>query len=120
MSARLFVDCDDTLVIYENDRPINPYGAVYGEPYRLNTDLIEAIDGWDGPVFIWSGGGVEYARRWGREIWPSFHDWGVPLGKDIEAYSLVRPNDTCVDDLPLNVPGTVMTADEFIAARKTA
>ena len=34
MSARLFVDCDDTLVIYENDRLINPYGAVRGEPYR--------------------------------------------------------------------------------------
>ena len=112
---RLFIDCDDTLVIYENDNPINPYGSLLGEPYRLNTDLIEVVKSWEGQVFVWSGGGLEYAQAWAREAFgDEFDDWGVPLIKDESTFGLVRVGDVCVDDQPLDLPGSVMTSEAFL------
>ncbi len=53
MRKRLFVDCDDTLVLYEDpvtkvldsdmESSPHPYGYRYGQPYRVNAALVKSI-----------------------------------------------------------------------------
>ena len=64
---RLFVDVDDTLVLYEDTTKVaHPYGYDRGEPYSFNWPLVEGIrqfrqDNPDGLIIVWSGGGAAYA-----------------------------------------------------------
>ncbi len=113
--ATLWLDCDDTLVIWldEDGQPLegqNPYGGG-SQRWKWNEELIRAIDwvsDWD--LAIWSGGGAQYAARW-RDLlrW----DLADAYSKDTR---LPQPNDLCVDDMPLKVACEVMTWQEFVGA----
>ncbi len=39
----LFVDVDDTLVLYQNDNAVNPFGYYMDVPYLFNDKLIEGV-----------------------------------------------------------------------------
>jgi len=96
---RLFVDCDDTLIIWEGagDGP-HPYGAG-AEGYHVNEPLVRAIGALlqrnqDIDLFIWSGGGRGYAQTWANEV--HFDPEPTALAKDT---GLVRAGDIVVDDM---------------------
>lgn len=93
------MDVDDTLVLYDGDGS-HPYGVYYGEG-RPNKALIGRILLFEGDVFVWSGGGLDYARAIGRQLLPAV-DF-TPLTKDQESFPLVRPGDIVVDDQPIPV-----------------
>jgi len=97
----LFVDVDDTLIIYDRPPP-NPYGYYDGIPWRVNQPLLEGIrqfhlDNPEVQIIMWSGGGKEYA-----EIWIArFGLAGLAVGmlKDQWSLSLIQEGDIVVDDL---------------------
>ena len=103
--VRLFVDVDDTLVLYDLDAP-NPYGIYYGTPYTINEPLLEGIKQFqlDNPnelIVIWSGGGKEYARMWGEDKLGL--EGMIYLLKDKDSFWLVNPGDIVIDDQPLKI-----------------
>lgn len=119
-SPGLFVDCDDTLILYldpdgnVDESGPHPYGAG-ADKYIHNERLIAGIRRWrernDGPVVIWSGGGGDYAAAFAVET-------GVvcdsALAKDS---SVPRDGDLCVDDdswFFRSSRGTVMSWREFL------
>jgi hypothetical protein len=114
MSTKVFVDCDDTLVIYENYNVINPYGYYMGEPWKPNLPLIQAIyqNAWNIGVYVWSGGGRDYANMWGRKFFPTDVLW-TPLDKDTSTLKLVRKGDIVIDDQILEVEGTLFFPDDL-------
>ncbi len=67
--SRIFVDVDDTLVLYESDVPINPYGIYQGLNWKPNLDLIghlynATVKDPLVSIIVWSGGGKSYAEMW--------------------------------------------------------
>lgn len=108
---RLFVDCDDTLVLWPDEPHLNQDKKLWqGDEYELNHPLIEEIKIFfrDRPredaLIIWSGGGADYAATWARRCFP--HGEYLSLSKDI-----VLPNedDICIDDMAIRVPCLLMT-----------
>ena len=97
----LFIDVDDTLIIYDRPAP-NPYGFFQGTPWRVNQPLLDGIrrfhaDNPEAQIIIWSGGGKEYT-----EIWiDRFGLTGLVVGmlKDHWSLSLIQEGDIVVDDL---------------------
>lgn len=101
MSKRLFVDVDDTLVLYDLNAP-NPYGIYQGVPYKLNDKLIEGIkkyhiDNPDELIIVWSGGGREYAEMWINNI--GLNNIAYPLEKSKETFHLIQDNSIVIDDM---------------------
>jgi len=103
---RLFVDCDDTLILY-NQKGINPYGLHYGTPFTVNTGLVTYIRKWakdnpDALVVIWSGGGKAYAELCASLA--GVGDLGATyLCKDRDTFALVHEGDIVFDDQPIKV-----------------
>ncbi len=95
--STLFVDVDDTLVLYQTD---NLWQALI-RGGLLNEPLIERIRAWKGPIVIWSAGGEEYARSAGRRALGDLAF--TALEKDSVGYSLVLPGDVVVDNDPIPV-----------------
>ena len=94
---RIFIDCDDTLILYQSVGP-NPFGFYMETPYEVNTELVQRIRNWaaqnpDDSIFIWSGGGEGYAKMWMNRL--RLGDIAVPLGKEPD---LIRDGDIVVDD----------------------
>ena len=130
---RLFVDCDDTLVLWLNQdgQPLegqNPYGGG-SDKYELNTALIGTVvdfldtnPGWD--LVVWSGGGSQYAKVWADRCFP-FHDlhteephrtrWLLSAHVRTKDINLPVAEDVCVDDQSLGTPGCVHTWQDFVA-----
>ncbi|KKL05781.1 hypothetical protein LCGC14_2219230 [marine sediment metagenome] len=57
---RLFVDCDDTLILYDSEGEVHPYGFVRDEPYRINDTLVAFVKAFyakypNALITIWSG-----------------------------------------------------------------
>jgi len=101
--TRLFVDVDDTLVLYDKVGP-NPYGLYHGTPWTPNHRLVEGIKQFrlDNPtelIVVWSGGGLEYAHQWNHDL--GFDDTIISLTKDVSTLHLVRDGDIVVDDQDL-------------------
>ncbi len=100
--VNLWVDVDDTLVLYQTDQAVNPYGYYMGTPYLFNEKLIKGIKKFsrDHPaalIVVWSGGGAEYAEMWAHKL-------GIGhlvhcMTKDKLSLALVREGDICVDDM---------------------
>ena len=94
---RLFVDVDDTLVRWKGAYEPHPYG--FGaEGWEPNLDVIRYIRDWkatnpDGQVFIWSGGGREYAATWRDTLIPGLHTTTMS-----KIPSFTQPGDTIIDD----------------------
>lgn len=118
---RLFVDCDDTLVLWtdasgavEDDRG-HPYGAG-AKGWKPNEALIDCITRRRAEfetVIVWSGGGAEYAGKWLERLLP----WAdFCASKDIK---LPRADDLCVDDATLTVAGRLITPQQFIEESRT-
>jgi len=103
---RLFVDVDDTLVIYENlGRDFNAYGVLEGEKWRINVPLYNSIIRFldEHPkelVVIWSGGGGWYAEKVSKQI---FSETAIEkltfMDKFGKNFALVRKGDIVVDDM---------------------
>ena len=117
---RLYVDCDDTLILwplYEGTQ------VVSGADWKLNQPLIEAVTKFmqfnpSYDLVIWSGGGVDYARRWAEKCFPD-KAWEIQpklLRGMINAYILVGPNgdDICVDDSDIAPLCKTYKPQEFI------
>ncbi len=119
MRRRLFVDCDDTLILYdttEDDGGHSPYGFLRGQPYRVNDELVGSIRAWadDNPcslVVVWSGGGDKYARVIADLVLPGLHV--SAMIKDMSTFDLVRAGDVVVDDQGLNVAARVFGPGEW-------
>ena len=102
---RLFVDCDDTLVLYCNGLrcehgDVHPYGSKY-DPWVPNEPLIAHIKAFrerhpDALIVVWSGGGKGYAQGFIDKLLP---DLGITaLDKWAPSTDLVRAADFVVDD----------------------
>ena len=112
MAKRLFVDCDDTLVLYQNDNDINPYGYYLEDPWNPNVELIDAIaDHYlSVQLYIWSGGGQEYAAMWARSLFsPRMNRELVTLSKGRDTIEIVREGDIVIDDMNIRTRGTLYT-----------
>lgn len=112
---RLFVDVDDTLVQYDSEGEIHPYGFVRNEPYRVNQQLVTYIRQFrvkrpEALIVIWSGGGTQYAAQVAAEMLPGVDV--VPMLKDKTTFKLVRPEDIVFDDEPIHVLGQVFRPDD--------
>ncbi|KKM22552.1 hypothetical protein LCGC14_1624140 [marine sediment metagenome] len=110
--SRLFVDCDDTLIIYDNedDGELHAYGYLKGFPYHLNGPLVSYIKWFaeeypEELIVIWSGGGGDYARTIAERIFPGMEV--ATMIKDETTYPLVRENDIVVDDQDLPLPNKI-------------
>jgi hypothetical protein len=122
---RLFVDCDDTLVLWLNDgKPTSgplvpegphPYGAG-ADRWLPNEALLVAVRAHmasspDDHLIIWTGGGEAYARTWAGRLFPQ-GDYYAAISKDTR---LPLPGDLCVDDMPMKVACDLVTWQEFVA-----
>ncbi len=106
---RLFVDCDDTLLIYDDTyQEVNPFGHLHGTPFTKNQALIDFMYSINENValFIWSGGGKNYAQVITDLLGLDELD-PVCLIKDYTTFDLVRPGDIVIDDQDINVPTEV-------------
>jgi hypothetical protein len=116
MSAqRLFVDCDDTLLLFDDGAEAHPYGFWKGDKYRINVPLVDYVTQFrkDNPcalVVIWSGGGREYAEEVKRAVFGDFD--AVTMVKDRTTFHMVREWDLVVDDQDLGVRARVMRPDD--------
>ncbi len=102
IARRLFVDCDDTLVLWLDDEGDvadgpNPYGNGH-EHWKPNEELVIALENWRmrhptiDEIILWSGGGTDWARSWLRRIYPAADG---AISKDPR---IPRSDDLCVDD----------------------
>ena len=121
MRKRLFIDCDDTLILYdtaEDDAP-SPYGYIHGQPYHVNEALAASVRAWahDNPcsmVVVWSGGGERYARTIAGIALPGLAV--QTMVKDATTFDLARSGDIVVDDMAGSVGGIaaeVLKPDEW-------
>ena len=95
MSKTVFVDVDDTLIIYQGDS-IHPYGVINGEPYEPNYKLIERLKKFDGKIVIWSGGSRDYARAVAKKVLPE--ELRYIIGSKFEDFCTIKDGDIVVDD----------------------
>lgn len=120
---RLFVDCDDTLVLWQPEKRTRSDGLYLGNEWERNEKLIKTIEdyidqmtdiGGKVELIIWSDGGKEYARMWAKRFFPEKY-W-VARDKDP---TLPQDEDICIDDIMIRPPSTalVLTADQFIYIR---
>lgn len=107
--SKLFVDCDDTLVLWR-DATQDAVG------YLPNHRLILAICNYLGhrrgtELVVWSSGGEEYARGWAREFFPGQEWWIAPKNMRIP-----QAGDVCIDDqlLVLGDGVTLLTWQHFV------
>lgn len=122
---RLFVDCDDTLVLWQAEKRTRSDGLYLFDEWQRNDELIEAIEGFlrqaEEEIFelnlvVWSYGGEEYARKWAELFFPN-RMWEA-LDKDP-----MIPDDESIcidDDLTIRPPSAamVLTPEDFIKVRK--
>ena len=117
---RLFVDCDDTLVLWKYEEIEVAGRTLYtlpneGEKYTVNLPLIDAVRVYmlrhpECTLVIWSGGGVDYAARWARKFFE-----GVKYLIENKNVKYPQEGDICVDDiLDLKVVAKLYTPQEAI------
>ena len=94
----VFVDVDDTLVIFKNEaNNVHPYGVINGEEFEPNYKLIKKLKDFSGDIVVWSGGGKEYAQKVARMVLlPKGIKYKV--GSKFEDFSAVKLGDIIVDD----------------------
>ncbi len=102
---RLFVDVDDTLVLYQTGDGPHPYGVYMGVPWEPNEKLIEGIHAYkmENPshsIFIWSGGGKDYAKMWAEKL--GLDELVTCLDKGKDTLELIREGDLVIDDEPVS------------------
>ncbi len=113
---RLFVDCDDTLILYGSEGEVHPYGFIKDEPYRVNEPLLAFIKAFREAnpcalIVVWSGGGAQYALTIAREV--GLADEVAVMIKDRTTFPLVTEHDIVIDDQPIKVAAVVTPPDFF-------
>lgn len=114
---RLFVDCDDTLVLFDGEAgEIHPYSFWRYDSCRPNESLIAFIKKFakehpNALIVIWSGGGKDYAQAVANELLPDVEV--AATIKDKTTFGLVRENDIVVDDQPIDVEAVVISPKTF-------
>lgn len=99
MGVRLFVDVDDTLILWPKLGP-GPLIAATEENADMNEDVRLFALRWkaynpSGEIIIWSSGGSEYARKWGAKSGlPYSYCWS-------KAPMPVLKGDMFIDDDPM-------------------
>jgi len=83
--ATLYIDVDDTLVIWGAD----------GESWEINGSVIEFAKRWEGKIVVWSGGGLDYADTWARRALPMVKWTASP-----KFNPPVKDGDVFIDDSP--------------------
>ena len=90
---RLYVDCDETLVFWEN--PDTPYTGTC----TVNQDLVDVlkkgIDKGEYDVTIWSAGGAEWAENVNSTL---FNDYNLPSSSKNDLYEDIPKNSYAIDD----------------------
>ena len=90
---KLYVDCDETLVFWEN--PLLPYQG----NFKINTDLVDVlkngIDVGEYDVTIWSAGGTSWAAEVSRKL---FNNYNLPSSGKHELYHQIPNNAYAIDD----------------------
>ena len=129
---RLFVDCDDTLVLwhYTEVKPgiFSIQQDEAGDTYHMNDELISSIPCWlslhpEYQLVVWSGGGLEYAAGWARKVFGRSgipyivlpKNMGTPENHDIlidDMYGELRPRDGRVRVLPPTITRCPVCSDE--------
>ncbi len=115
----LFVDVDDTLIIYDRPPP-NPYGYFQGTPWRVNQQLSDGVhqfhaDHPETPIMIWSGGGREYGEMWIVRL--GLSGFAEGMLKDWQSLSLIQEGDIVVDDL--DEPWRTHSPDQWPSGQST-
>lgn len=96
---RLFLDCDDTLVLW----PVHATGVgqLYsGDEWLPNEALIDRVRAFhaqnpDWTIVVWSGGGIDYAAMWGRRLLEGVRYIVLP-----KLVGIPDEGDVVVDDVP--------------------
>ena len=101
MVRRLWVDVDDTLVLWSKDKGYANEALVYSIQHYI------AELGWQ--LVIWSGSGVAMASYWADKLFPSIYT--LTTEKD---ETLPDEDDLCVDDMKLKVRARLTTWGEFV------
>ncbi len=98
----LFVDVDDTLVLWQKAVDVQQLDGFYMEtPWVANERLIAGIKAyreanpWE-LIIIWSGGGKEYAEMWARRL--GLDHLSTGMLKDKTAYDFIHDGDIVIDD----------------------
>lgn len=94
---QVFVDVDDTLVIFKDAGP-NPYGVIDNKPFKPNEKLIEKLLKFEGNIVIWSGGGIFYAKEVANKVLPKQIRFSVQ-DKFFDSKTF-QPGDIIIDDQP--------------------
>lgn len=98
----LWVDVDDTLVIYGDTANLtHPYGSYHGTPWTANEPLLAGIKAFrriypDAMIVVWSGGGAQYAKEWVERLLPDTEVFA--FGKNPVTATLIKERDIVVDD----------------------
>lgn len=98
---RIFVDCDDTLLLYHTKEQKTPYGMWTGIPFTPNYRLIGALmihkkDHSEDEIIFWSGG-AEYAKECATKL----HLWDMAYAfahKNKSNFHMVQEGDIVIDD----------------------
>lgn len=95
---RIFVDVDDTLVLFKGDFP-HPYGVIQGDSFKLNHKLVERLKNFKGEIIVWSGGGSTYAGHVAKRVLPESMNFTARTKEGASAKEFVA-GDIIVDDQP--------------------
>ena len=103
--GNIFLDIDNTLIRWEiasNNKEV---------PF-VNGELVEAIYHYmvtnpKTKLFIWSGGGTEYAKKFAENVFINFQV--VP-----KYITIPQEDDICIDDSEVVTKGVTMTPEQFI------
>ena len=117
---KLFVDVDDTLILYTQNHTWNLEDTV---SYKVNVPLIDALEKWqqvypDEYLIVWSGTGT----KWASEVTKAFltHLNVHMTGSKLSLVDMTTSEDLAIDDRSqvsrhyLRRFGKVFSPDEFI------
>lgn len=112
---RLFVDCDETLVLWDDTHQNQDKTLWVRDSWHKNDNLIAAVRAYlkenkECSLIIWSGGGADYAASWARRFFGD-DEYVAAISKDIR---IPEEFDICVDDEELKVKSHCWSPNYFI------
>ena len=96
----IYVDVDNTLVLYRDTEPVQHSGVLMGMGFLVNHELVDRILQYRKPgeiVVVWSGGGADYAHAVVAQYIPRLDRCVFHL-KDLSALKWLTSGDIVVDD----------------------
>ena len=96
----IYLDVDDTLVLYRDTELAQPSGVLMGMGFEVNHALVDRVLLHRKPskkVVVWSGGGADYAHAVVAQYIPRLDQVKFGL-KDLTTLKWLSSGDTVVDD----------------------